>query len=71
MKIYCTKSGKFRKSRTIYNLQGENEEIDLKEALLLSKIYEYLPTLEIVQSPMDILIFTSLNRMKEQKDNEN
>lgn len=50
----------------------KNEEIDLKEALLkLSKIYEYLPTLEIVQSPMDILIFTSLNRMKEQKDNEN
>ena len=50
----------------------KNEEIDIKEALhKLSKIYEYLPTLEIVQSPMDILIFTSLKRMKEQKDYEN
>ena len=50
----------------------KNEEIDVKEALhKLSKIYEYLPTLEIVQSPMDILIFTSLKRMKEQKDYEN
>ena len=52
--------------------EEKNEEIDLKEVLLkLTKIYEYLPTLEIVQSPIDILIFTSLNRMKEQKDNEN
>tara|TARA_B100000123_G_C25340058_1_gene258139 strand:- start:1 stop:471 length:471 start_codon:yes stop_codon:yes gene_type:complete len=52
--------------------EEKNEEIDLKEVLLkLTKIYEYLPTLEIVQSPLDILIFTSLNRMKEQKDNEN
>ena len=50
----------------------KNEETNIKEALhKLSKIYEYLPTLEIVQSPMDILIFTSLNRMKEQKDYEN
>ena len=49
----------------------KNKEEGLKEALnKLSKIYDYLPTLEIVQSPIDVLIFTSLNRLKEQNNNE-
>jgi len=49
----------------------KNKEEGLKEALnKLSKVYDYIPTLEIVQSPIDVLIFTSFNRLKEQNNYE-
>jgi len=38
--------------------------------LKLSKIYSFIPKLNIVNSPLDVLIFTQLKLMKEIEINE-
>jgi hypothetical protein len=53
------------------NYYRENEDKNKEEILFkLSKIYSYIPKLNIVDSPLDILIFTQLKLMKVIKNNE-
>ena len=53
------------------NYYNENEDKYKEDILLkLSKIYSFIPKLNIVNSPLDVLIFTQLKLMKEIEINE-
>ena len=50
---------------------NENDDKYKEDILLkLSKIYSFIPKLNIVNSPLDVLIFTQLKLMKEVENNE-
>ena len=53
------------------NYYNTNDDKNKEDILLkLSKIYTYIPKLNIVNSPLDVLIFTQLKLMKEVENNE-